>query len=252
MNIGIYSGGFKPFTTGHFSKLALAMKENELVVLIYGLADREKGESKFNYTTEIAEKIFNITKHAIERTFSKVRVVKVSPGSKATPMKLTFQAIQQFAGTQLSDKEPVFFEWGHIGINPAPSAKNGDILTIYLGDDTLGKYSPFFNTQKYYGTAYQDGRLRFETGIRDESDEMIIDAVREYNEQTSDEELKTKSRVRGTQVRDTISTKNKQEIFRFLPPFYTDEEKKQVANILIGGLKENLLRKTIRSMILVG
>ena len=37
--LGLYGGGFKPFTTGHFAKLADALRDNEEVVLFYQIQE---------------------------------------------------------------------------------------------------------------------------------------------------------------------------------------------------------------------
>ena len=74
MKVGIFGGGFKPFTSGHFSKLALAVAENDRVVLFYALQERKKG-SDFLYTREMAAEVFEIMKIAIEREMPSVSVL---------------------------------------------------------------------------------------------------------------------------------------------------------------------------------
>ena len=41
MKLGLYGGGFKPFTTGHFAKLADAISDNDKVYLFYGMQQVE-------------------------------------------------------------------------------------------------------------------------------------------------------------------------------------------------------------------
>ena len=41
MKLGLFGGGFKPFTTGHFSKLADAIRDNDRVILFYGMQQAE-------------------------------------------------------------------------------------------------------------------------------------------------------------------------------------------------------------------
>ena len=103
MRIGIFGGGFKPFTSGHFSKLALAAAENDEVLLFYGIAERKKG-SDYLYTKEMAEEVFLIAKGAIEREMPNVNVIRARP----TPIVMAFEAIQAFAGTLPA---PKFFRW---------------------------------------------------------------------------------------------------------------------------------------------
>ena len=144
-----------------------------------------------------------------------------------------------------------FFKWSDIGINP--SSDSGDVLTVYAGEDDISRYLEYTSDPikgpAYYGNAYNEGTLVFETGVRDGSDSRLLDAIEEYLPGVSGDERGSRVRVRGTQVRNAISQRDKQEIFRFLPNFYTDVEKDEIANILIGGLNENLLRNVIHSMI---
>jgi len=41
MKLGLYGGGFKPFTTGHFARLADAIHDNDKVYLFYGMQQVE-------------------------------------------------------------------------------------------------------------------------------------------------------------------------------------------------------------------
>ncbi len=37
MKLGLYGGGFKPFHTGHFAKLLLALDESDRVLSFFGI-----------------------------------------------------------------------------------------------------------------------------------------------------------------------------------------------------------------------
>ena len=41
MKLGLYGGGVKPFTTGHFARLADAIHDNDKVYLFYGMQQVE-------------------------------------------------------------------------------------------------------------------------------------------------------------------------------------------------------------------
>ena len=43
MRVGIIAGGFKPFTTGHFSKVKLSLQRDDQTILIYSATGRGEG-----------------------------------------------------------------------------------------------------------------------------------------------------------------------------------------------------------------
>lgn len=244
MRIGIFGGGFKPFTSGHFSKLALAAAENDEVLLFYGIAERKKG-SDYLYTKEMAEEVFLIAKGAIEREMPNVNVIRARP----TPIVMAFEAIQAFAGTLPA---PKFFRWSDIGVD----VRDVESITLYGDQDTVDEYMVYASDPvkgpKYYGTTLQDGTLRFDTGIVEGDDARIINAVRAFHPGCSVEDVRSRNLVRGSEVRASIASRNPETITRFLPPIYNDEEKQAVIDILYRGLCETTLRKTIRTMIMIG
>lgn len=244
MRIGIFGGGFKPFTSGHFSKLALAAAENDEVLLFYGIAERKKG-SDYLYTKEMAEEVFDIVLPAIAREMPNVNVIRAHP----TPIVMAFEAIQAFAGTLQS---PKFFRWGSVGIK----VQDIDEITLYGDQETVDGYMVYANDPVkgplYYGTTLQDGTLHFDTGMVDGDDARIINAVQAFHPGCSREDVRARNLVRGSEVRASIASRNPETITRFLPPIYNDEEKQAVIDILYRGLCETTLRKTIRTMIMVG
>ena len=244
MRIGIFGGGFKPFTSGHFSKLALAAAENDEVLLFYGIAERKKG-SDYLYTKEMAEQVFEIAKGAIEREMTNVNVIKARP----TPIVMAFEAIQAFAGTLPA---PKFFKWSDVGID----VRDIEEVTLYGDQETVDSYMVYANDPVkgplYYGTTLQDGTLTFDTGMVDGDDARIVNAVQAFHPGCSREDVRSRNLVRGSEVRASIATRNPDTITRFLPPIYDDGEKQAVIDILYRGLCETTLRKTIRTMIMVG
>lgn len=244
MRIGIFGGGFKPFTSGHFSKLALAASENDKVLLFYGIAERKKG-SDYLYTKEMAEEVFEIARRAIEREMPNVIVIKARP----TPIVMAFEAIQSFADVLPS---PKFFRYLDYGIN----VDEIEEVTLYGDQDTVNEYMAYASDPvrgpRYYGTTLQDGTLTFDTGLAQGDDARIVNAVQAFHPGCSREDVRSRNLVRGSEVRASIASRNPETITRFLPPIYDDGEKQAVIDILYRGLCETTLRKTIRTMIMVG
>lgn len=241
MKVGIFGGGFKPFTSGHFSKLSLSISENDRTFLFYGIAERKKG-SDYVYTLEMSNKIFEITKRAIERELPSVVVIKARPN----PLVFVFEAMQSFAGTIENGK---FFNWHDYGIDVNDIEK----VTVYGDPTTISeRYMVYVKDpvkkQKYYGTTFEDGTLKFDSGLS-ENDSKIIDAVSKYYPKTSNDEIRAKNLVRGSELRASISSRDSGKIERFLPPFFNGQEKSEIVEILYKGLNEPALTSMINHII---
>jgi len=242
MKLGLFGGGFKPFTSGHFSKLALASNENDRVILFYGLAERKKGSDYF-YTKEMAREVMNIMKIAIEREMKKVKVVEAKP----TPLVMMFEVISQVAGVQETGK---FIQLKNLGIDPTEVSE----IRIYGDEESQQNFKKYLGTdseEKYFGSLYQDGQLHFDTGMTDNNEmTRIIDAMSLTYPGVSKDELLTKSNVRGSEVRASIRSKDVSRIERFLPPILNDGEKNAIIQILYKGLEESTIRSLIRKIIM--
>lgn len=223
INLGIFAGGFKPFTSGHFSKLALAAHENDFVFLFYGLSKRQKG-SDFIYTEEMAYSIFDITKRAIERAFSNVYVVEAKP----SPIAMVYSTI------------------GQVFLNKDPSLLNSynldpfEISSVKIYTDPIDaeqNYLKYFGTPKekqYFGEAVSEGRLIFDYGIdKENSMDRILKVLSKHTGLKADLN-KPYALVRGSEVRSYIVAKDADKIKNFLPPIFNEAEKNRVANILLG------------------
>lgn len=252
MNVGIYGGGFKPFTTGHYSKLLYACgregicRENDAVFLFYGIASRQKG-SEYDYTREMATEIFEIYRVAIERSLAeegkKVHVVEAKP----SPIAMTFAAASEFAGVK---RLPIFSftDWG---IDPTSIDK----LTIYGERDSLEDFTRHIDTPKeaaYFGDAVKTGRLQFDPGYEEGmGDERVVQQFMMQHPELSPEEASQRVRIRGSNVRAAIMSKDPDAIGRFLPAVLNDAERMQVIDILMRGVptSENLLRLLVRGFL---
>jgi hypothetical protein len=251
MNIGIYGGGFKPFTTGHYSKLLYACgggvcKENDVVFLFYGIASRQKG-SEYDYTKEMAQEIFQIYRVAIERSLGAKGITVHVVEAKPTPIALTFAAASEFAGVK---RLPIFSftDWG---IDPADI----ETLTVYGERDSLEDFTRHIGTPKeeaYFGDAVKTGRLQFDPGYEEGAgDERVIRQFMTHHPELSPEEAEKRVRIRGSNVRAAIMSKDPDEIGRFLPSVLNDEERAQVIDILVRGVptSESLIRLLIRGFL---
>lgn len=252
MNVGIYGGGFKPFTTGHYSKLLYACgsegicKENDVVFLFYGIASRQKG-SEYDYTKEMAREIFEIYRVAIERSLRDAGITVHVVEAKPSPIAMTFAAASEFAGVK---RLPIFSftDWG---INP-DAIKT---LTIYGERDSLEDFTRHIDTPKeesYFGTAVKSGRLQFDPGYEEGAgDERVIQQFMMHHPELSPDEVEQRVRIRGSNVRAAIMTKDPDAIGRFLPDVLNDEERALVIDILVRGVptNESLIRLLIRGFL---
>lgn len=252
MRIGIFGGGFKPFTTGHYSKLALADEENDRVFLYYSTSARKKGSS-FDYDEATAIEIFNIVSRAIQREMPKVRVVRAT----VPPLTLVFSTIAEAFG--LPHVTPI-----DLGI-PRSMVET---VTVYGDPDSLLDYTRHVGTPKeerYFGTAVKDGRLIFDDGLdvkgRGTFDRMVT-AMKRTMSTIEPAEIEQRARVRGSYVRSAAAQGLFSEVKKFMPPFLNDGEVEAVINIMRDAMKDDVtkvneaderwLRATVRKMLLEG
>ena len=242
MKLGLIGGGFKPFTTGHFTLLSKAMTDSDVVVVFYGLAGRKKG-SGYNYTREMSKEIYEIVKAAIERVYAgKVYVVLGVP----TPIVKTFQAIEE-----VKDKQSTYGILSNVGLNPA----DVDEIAFFSSPEDLTVFERHVNTpkeEKYYGDLYQTGHLTF-VGVNSGGTDLtdILAAMRPAYPDTSDEDLTSLVRMRGSTFRGLISSRDEAKISKYLPSFLNTNEKKQIVDILLRGLttSENLFRLYVQALL---
>jgi hypothetical protein len=240
MRVGIYGGGFKPFTTGHYSKLALAAEENDLVILFYAVAERKKG-SEYVYDREMAEEVYNLVAPAIERELPKVKVVKGSP----TPIVLTFEAIADWLGVSTTK----FFNWSKLGI----SLKDIDHITVYGEEESLSDFTKYIGTDKqikYFGDAIETGKLTFDPGLSDAGAPRAVGAYSRRHTDIDPAEIASRAAVRGSEVRSALMGGDPDAVDRFLPPILNPGERANLKRVLMRGVpkatNESLLRAMIR------
>ena len=275
MKLGLYGGGFKPFTTGHFAKLADAIRDNDKVYLFYGMQQLEptrygkkgqplKARQKFRglgdtgraYDENIAQNIFNIYKTALER-IPEVEVVLIQSQAKDAQGKLA--AIRAPVTAIFKTLEDFVDDPGEI-----------EKVTIYGDGDSM---RPYMRSPKFKD-AVQAGKIQFGGAVpaspddytekldqlMSQGEDEARDALKAFyaskGEELSDDEVMTRQTIRGTQVRNLASSrKTAEDAKRFLPPFLNNAEKDKIVQILVGQEEETQqvaeaqLRSLIRGMI---
>ena len=265
MKLGVYGGGFKPFTTGHFAKLADAIRDNDKVYLFYGmqqieparygkrgqeLAARQKfrgiGSTERTYNEDIAQSIFEIYKTALER-IPEVEVILVQSQAKDSQGKLS--AIRAPVTAIFKTLEDFVDDPGEI-----------EKVTIYGDGESM---SPYMRSPKFKDYV-QAGKIQFGGAVPSSSDDYVEklddlmaqgevdarEALKDFylskGEDIDDEEVMARQTVRGTHVRDLASLPNtSQQAKKYLPPFLNDSEKDKIIQILSG--QENLSRQVAES-----
>lgn len=236
MKVGVFGGGFKPFTTGHFSMLSVALQENDLVVLFYAMSARKKG-SDFQFTKEMGRDIFAIVKPALERTYGDR--IRVEPGLPNPIIKI-FDLISAIR----SGVDAPSTSLTELGIDP----ESVDRMTVYSDDQDIKKFTNYLGTpkeKKYFGNLVRSGRLVFDSWDSDEggSIERVVSAMRNMYPELPDDDLSDIITVRGSVVRSLIGTRDRNRLARYLPDFLNQEEKDEIIAILFRGLAESYLRR---------
>ena len=269
MKLGLYGGGFKPFTTGHFAKLADAIRDNDRAILFYGMQQLPKdpkkakaqklrgiGKSGGLYDEQVAKSIFDIYKTALERI----------PGVEVVP--IYSQAVDS-QGNPMAIRSPVgaiFNKLEDYVSNPELYEK----VTVYGDKASMAPYmrSPTFKELT------RSGRIQFGGAIPESSDdyadklddlmvkgeEEARSALRDFylskGQELTDDEIADLQSVRGTSVRNLASMpETSAEAKRYLPPFLDESEKDMIIQILIGQSEnqklqtESQLRHIIRGFI---
>jgi hypothetical protein len=227
MKLGIYGGGFKPFTMGHYSMLALAAKENERVVLLYGMAGRSKG-SDFVYSPKMAEEIFQINEEAIQEKFSNVTVERAVP----SPI---FHSIGAILSVRDGRVEPGSL-FDRLMIDPSSIQ-----LTVYAGPDDIGTY------QKYVGIP----NVKFDMGPGEGDGVRRMEAaVLHFDEKL--ENIQDRISIRGSKLRAMIGKTDMENLMKYFPPIYTQNQKIRIFEIMLEGIPKGMnesLRLLIKEML---
>jgi len=192
MKVGIFGGGFKPFTTGHFSKVSLSLIENDITYLFYGVSPRMKN-SEFLYTREMAESVFEIVKDSMNKKFGDKIIVK-----KGVPNPLVemFKLIE--------------------------SAKNGDHkfdrISLYSEEEDLHRFTKYIGTkseENYFGDLVSSERLVFKSSDIG----SLTSSMKIFYPDLCNSKIVDLIKVRGSAVRSAILKNDLEIIKNYIPAF---------------------------------
>jgi hypothetical protein len=218
--LGLFGGSFKPFTTGHFAKLALALQENDEVIIFYTISKRDKAGSVI--TKEMSKKIYDIVSPALKEEYGEKLKIKIS---NPTPIVNIFEEI-----ASLKNNTSVY-----------------DKITIYGGEDLsqtfitsiIGKKTKAGEDkeEKYYGDMYRSGKIVFKCMGESDEDVEVLTSTLSASGHTGN--LKEKALVRGTQIRKFVQNKDIDGIINYLPNVLTNDNKNDIVDILFSNQQSN-------------
>jgi hypothetical protein len=198
MHLGLFPGGFKPFTGGHYARIFLLFDKGcDVIVVPYGLGARDKV-------------------HAL--TATDLRLVAGTP----TPIRRAYAII----GAVKDGKDTPAADCAEFGINPNEVSQ----ITLYAGGDDLTRFTAYLGTdreEKYFGDLYRTERLSF---ISDDEDKLV--SMMEEGYLLTPQHARALVNVRGTDVRALIKNGQFEEAAALLPPVYTKVQRDQVIKII--------------------
>ena len=261
MKLGLYGGGFKPFHTGHFAKLLLAIDESDRVLSFFGIKKqkfskktgkplkthfRKFGNSGRDFDQGMQEKIVAIYEKALQDAYP--GILDVVPSSDITPISNVHSMLDRFAYSQMTDAEKdtvsdenipsLVYQSG----DPATGTINFnevDEVTVVAGEDELQghTYMGAINRRASRGDSpigekvkdlIDIGKIKLNSGLADEG--RLVDLLRQYHPDASDEMVA----VRGTGIRDFAGSRDIESLSRYLPNILPQDQKDEIIKILVG------------------
>jgi len=192
VKIGVFGGGFKPFTTGHFSKVSLSLEENDITYLFYGVSARKK-DSDFLYTEKMAERVFEIVRSSLNEKFgNKIIVQKGVPN----PLVEIFNLIDR-----VKDCE-----------------NESDLVTVYSGPKDMNRFTKYIGThyeERYFGNLVRENRLLFKSS----NIKSLTRSMKNFYPTLSDRKIEDLVNVRGSTVRKAILRNDIVLVKSYIPAF---------------------------------
>ena len=206
MRLGLFVGGFKPFTSGHYSKIALAKRDCEIVCVIHSTKDRD----------DLKQSSLIAMWQILDSHLRKMGVIPVE--CARTPVKDAYGVIGTLRERVYSKrKNDDILPFEMFGIKQAVTG-----IAIYGSEEDIHiNFSRLVGTPdeaKYFGDLVKDSRLTFVT----ESGHTTYG---------NDQGARDLSDIRATEVRRLLSRRDKSAI-KYFPPFLSDDDKNRMFEIL--------------------
>lgn len=261
MKLGLYGGGFKPFHTGHFAKLLLALDEADKVVSFFGIKKQKFSKKtgkplKTNFRSfgnkpgarvfnqEMQEEVVSIYEDALENAFP--GSLDIVPSADETPITKIFNVLNAFAYQNMTEEEKSFVSEKlpqvSVGQNFEDfNMSSVDEIVVVVGDEELDKtYLSGINRQaekseigRKIKELVDSGKIRFETGAGEE--QRLVDLLRRYRPKAGEEHIL----VRGTHVRDLAGDGNRESLLNYIPSVVPQDQRDELIKILIGDRSQN-------------
>ena len=269
MNVGIFTGGFKPFHSGHFAKLVLAHRENDAVILIIGGAGRKKGKG-VEITDKEVEKMWegydgwSGIAYRLKQSLPKLVYARFPalPGppkkgtgepGRSTPIGDVFQIVRGVIDeVNLGlHKSEMLAQFNVPDVDPTYAG-----LTIYGGRTDLKIYSRLKNTSILREFRMDSGHepdqtmnrlLRTQCAIESGDLSAYRDDLPYLDPQLKSDMIKRLT-VRGSQIR----TMDREDVRNFLPSIYTDEDENRVLDLILKRNTQEAMLRELVGGILVG
>lgn len=263
MKLGLYGGGFKPFHTGHFAKLLLALDESDRVLSFFGIKKQKISKKtgkplkthfrKFGddpdarvFDQEMQERIVAIYEKALQDAYP--GILDVVPSTDITPISNVHSMLDRFAYSQMTDEEKNEIDGENIPelIYQSGDTKSGSVdfndvdeVTVVAGEDEINgpTYMGAINRRAARGDSRigekvkelaDQGKIKLKSGIADQS--RLVDLLRKYHPDATDDMVT----VRGTAVRDYAGNQDEASLSKYLPAILPEDQKAEIIKILLG------------------
>ncbi len=226
MKIGIVAGGFKPFTSGHFSKVALSDKECDKTLLLYSSAERSRGGG-VELQSEQLELMWKLLTPRMKDVFGERIVIKdASPWPISAVYGIIKCATRSINHPVPSERERALGFLRNFGITETVSH-----VTVYGSSEDLDKrfisHIRKNNSHKMFDDFYDQGKLDFSDGK-----ENLVSIAKNFYPGLTDDEIEDRVKIRGTSLRVSLKHGKREESYRYFPPILSGEESQKLFNIL--------------------
>ena len=261
MKLGLYGGGFKPFHTGHFAKLLLALDEADKVISFFGIKKQKfskktgkplktafrsfgnKPDARL-FNQEMQEEVVSIYEDALENAFP--GNLDIVPSADETPIRKIFNVLSNFAYQNMTPEERDTVQEEVPQVYAGQNLQDFDMnqvdeIVVVAGQEELDRtYLSGVDRQaekSEIGRKIKDlidsGKIRFETGAGDQ--QRLVDLLKRYREDAGEDHVL----VRGTDVRNFAGEGNVDSLLNYIPSVVPEEQKAQLVKILVGDKSQN-------------